>query len=322
MKDKKLNHSFVNLVKSKIKDDKKLVAVICEILNIHKESAYRRLRNEVVFTFSEIIDISSALSLSIDHIVGSKKLCYPYELYGTDPDGLIKSRSGKVKRYVDMVADIVQDEECEYVEVTASMPVAFIMNSDYLLKWHLFIWDYHRYYNAETSYKKFDEYTYEEKITEYSKITSANLKKFNTTYFIINRKFIEDLSEDIKTLIELKSIRREDVDKIKGELIRFFDYLEKIVITGCYPESGKKVSVYISDFRIQSGFAYIKSKNVNASILKLFSFNGAISLARESFEESLKWFKSYERLSTLISISCELERRKFFDKQRQIIDAL
>lgn len=322
MKDKHLNESFIKLVKEKIKDEKKVVTILSDILDVQKEAIYRRLRNEVVFTFSEIIDISCALSISLDDILGLEKFLYPYHLYGISSDGSKKNRAAKAKRYVDIIADIVGDGECEYAEVTASMPVVFILSSPYLLKWYLYIWDYHRYYDAESSYVKFHEFTYEPKMAEYSKITAANIKKFGNSYFIINRKFLEDLADDIKSLIHLKSISQEDIDNIKKELIQFLDYLERIVISGCYPETGKKVSVYISEFRIRSGFAYIKSAKLDASILKLFSFNGILSLFKDSYEETFKWFKSYERLSTPISVSCEFERTMFFEKQRQIIDAL
>lgn len=322
MKDKQLNELFISLVKEKIKDDKKLVSVLSDILNLQKEAIYRRLRNEVVFTFSEIVSICCSLSISLEQILDFEKLCYPYQLYGVNPDGLKKNRTANVKRYVDIVSNIVENDGCEYAEVTASIPVVFTMNSDYLLKWYLFIWDYHRYYNVDNSFKKFHEFTYEPKMTEFSKITSANLKKFTNTYYIINRKFLEDLTDDIKTLINLKSIREEDIDSLKKELTHFLDYLERIVISGCYPETGKKVSVYISDFRIRSGFAYIKSSTLDASILKLFSFNGVLSLNDESFKETVKWFKSYERLSTLISVSCEYGRSRFFEEQRRVIENL
>lgn len=322
MKDKQLNGLFINMVRDKIKDDKKVAGILSDILNIQKEAAYRRLRSEVAFTFSEIIDICCALSISLDHILGMEKLCYPYDLYSVNAEGLTKGRSDKVKKYVDIVENIAEKEECEYAEVTASIPVVFTLNSEWLLKWYFFIWDYHRYYNADSSYKKFHEFDYEPKMAEYSQITAVNMKKFSNTYLIINRKFLEDMADDIKMLIHLKSIKKEDLDNIKDELIRFLDYLERIVISGYYPETGKKVSVYISEFRIRSGFAYIKSVNLKVSILKLFSFNGALSLNKESFDETVKWFKSYERLSTLISVTCEFERTMFFEKQRQIVDSL
>lgn len=322
MKDKQRNELFIHLIRQKIKEEKKVVGVVSEILNIQKEAAYRRLRSEVAFTFSEIIDICCALSISLDHILGIEKLCLPYQLYGVNWEGSKRERTVKVRRYLDIVANIAKSQESEYAEVTDSMPIVFILNSDYLLKWYLYIWDYHRYYNAEYSLKKFHEYDFEQKMTEYSKITATNLKKFNNTFLIINTKFLEDMSDDIKNNMHLKHIRREDVENIKKELILFLNYLEKIVISGCYPETGKKISVYISDYRIRSGFAYIKSTYLNASILKLFSFNGALSLTQESFGETVKWYKSYERLSNLISVSCEFERTTFFEKQRQIVDAL
>lgn len=322
MRDKQLNELFINLVKDKIKDDKKVVGTLSEILNIQKEAAYRRLRNEVAFTFSEIIDISYALSISLDHIIGLQKSYHPYNLLGVSNRGLSKDISDRLKRSLELMDIITEGDRCQHGEVTSMLPVVFFLSYNNIYKWYLHIWNYHCYHGSTEPLKKFHEFEYDPKNFEFSKILSARLKEITNSYFVINTFFLEDFVDDVKKLISLNSINKEDVDNIKQELVHFLNYFEKVVISGCYPETGKKVSVYISEFRIRSGFSYITSPNYDVSLFKLFTFDSIFSLSKTSLKDTISWFKSYERLSTLISVSGEFGRTIFFDMQRRIIDRL
>jgi len=318
MKDKQVNELFIGLIKNKIKDEKKIVSVLSNILDIQKDVVYRRLRHEVAFTFSEIAEIAYALSISPDHIISLKKQYHPYHMQGIGNS----DRLAKLRMYTDHVINITKEKDCEYVEVSASIPVALFFGYDYLLKWYLYIGDYRRYYKEKIPLKKFHEFKCDVKFVEHSKILATELKKFAHSIFIINNKFLESLIKDLKIFIEIKCINKEDAGRIKEELNQFIDYLEKTVTSGCYPETAKKVSVYVSNFKIHSGFSFIRSTNYTFSVLKLFSFNSVFSINKEVFEETLNWFESYERLSVLISVSCEMGRSIFFEEQRRIIDTL
>ncbi len=322
MKDKQINELFIRLIKDKVKDEKKVATVLSDILNIQKEAVYRRLRNEVTFTFAEIIDICYVLSISLDHIIGLDKQYYPFHLQGIAYKELTKDRISKQKKDVLNLNHIIVEDMCEYAEVTSSIPVIFFFSFEYLLKWYLYIWDYHRYYQPSKSIKKFHEFEYAPKILEISRLLVSRLKNITNSYIIFDRKFLEYFAANIKTITALGYISPEDVSKIKEELIRFLNYLEKVAISGIYPETGKNVSIYISDFKVHSEFAYIKSNDYHVSMVKLFSFNSIQSINEEPYIEIQNWFKSYERLATLISVSGENGRNVFFREQREIIEPL
>ncbi|MDD4516609.1 MAG: hypothetical protein PHT93_13720, partial [Massilibacteroides sp.] len=65
-----LNKQIVVLVKSNIKSEDNLVDVIMNALSLGKEAAYRRIRGEVPFTFSETVKLSRMFHISLDSIAG------------------------------------------------------------------------------------------------------------------------------------------------------------------------------------------------------------------------------------------------------------
>lgn len=321
MRDKQLNELFINLLRDKMHDDKKIAAILSEILAIQKEAIYRRLRNEVVFTFSEITQISYSLSISLDHIIGMDKDYYPYILRSVNNKEFRKDIHVVLNRYSDWAKSIIKEEENEISIVTLTIPIVFFFNYEYLLKWFLYNWDYRRYYQAGLL-KKFEDFEFDPNILKLSKEVAALFKKIGHSCFILDKGFLKDFISDIKTLRVLKCVNEQDIEKMKNELLLFLDYLETIAISGYYPETGNKVSINISEIKPRSGFGYVRAGNYNVSFVQLFTFDAIISFSKKSFDDIYNWFKSYERTSTHISVSSEINRTTFFEEQRQILSDL
>jgi len=322
MEDKKLNQLFIDRIRYKISDDKKLVRVLSDILNIPKDAVYRRLRNDAAFTFAEITDVAYTLNISVDHIIGLEKHYYPYHLQSASDKGINEDRIEKIKIYMEFLNNIPEDDNSEYAEVTTAIPSILLLDYDGLFRWYLDEWNYRRYYNGAIPIKEVQDFTYNSSLKELSKLMMSKIKGLAHCKYILNNDFLSDLTNEIKLHADMKSVDRKIIDNMKGELVCFLDYLEMVTISGCYPETGKKVSVYITDFNIHSGFGYLKSRDYNISILKLFALNTIYSNYKDAFEDTLNWFKSYEKLATPISVSNEIIRAAFFEEQRRIIDAL
>lgn len=321
MRDRQLNELFINLLRNKISDDKKIATILSEILDVQKESVYRRLRNEVVFTFSEITQISHSLSISLDHIVGMEDDYYPYILKSVNNKEIRKDIYSVLNEYSDWAKRLVKEEKNKFSIVTSTIPIAFSFSHEYLMKWVLYNWDYRRYYQTGPL-KRFDNIDFDPYIFDLSRDVATTFKGIAQSDFILDKTFLQDLISDIITFRIFKCIGEEDVKKIKNELILFLDYLETIAIEGCYLESGNKVSIYISEIKPRSGFGYARAENYNISFIKLFTFDSIISFSKKCFSDTCNWVKSYERASTLISVSSELNRTTFFEEQRRILDNL
>ena len=63
---KNLNSVLIAIVLDKIPTTIKPVSYLMELLNLSRESAYRRLRGEISFSFEETAKLSTALDFSVD----------------------------------------------------------------------------------------------------------------------------------------------------------------------------------------------------------------------------------------------------------------
>ena len=70
MKNTDTREIVINKILAQIPPSMKPVDYISDILDIGKESAYRRLRGEMSFTLDEVIKLSVELRVSLDEIVG------------------------------------------------------------------------------------------------------------------------------------------------------------------------------------------------------------------------------------------------------------
>ncbi|MCD7937003.1 MAG: hypothetical protein LUG98_09105, partial [Tannerellaceae bacterium] len=71
MKRELLHTHFVLLLQKREPDKSKLIELLMDILCIEKDSAYRRLRGEVPFSFAEAITIGERLGISLDGLMGA-----------------------------------------------------------------------------------------------------------------------------------------------------------------------------------------------------------------------------------------------------------
>ena len=71
------NKELIDAVMQCLPEGKKgnsLVNLIADVLDMGKESVYRRLRGEVLFTFQEVARLSQGLNISLDNLIGLKNI--------------------------------------------------------------------------------------------------------------------------------------------------------------------------------------------------------------------------------------------------------
>ncbi|GHU74688.1 hypothetical protein FACS189413_19420 [Bacteroidia bacterium] len=67
---KNLNANIIDEINKRLPDKEKTVHYLMDTLCIAKESAYRRLKSQIPFTFEEVVTIAQNLDFSIDKILG------------------------------------------------------------------------------------------------------------------------------------------------------------------------------------------------------------------------------------------------------------
>jgi hypothetical protein len=130
------------------------------------------------------------------------------------------------------------------------------------------------------------------------------------------------LVNDIRYFTSIYLITEEDKELLKSELFAFLDYMSVVSSKGCFPETGNRVNLYISQINLDTNYSYFYSKDIRVSRVRTFIKHEMSSTDVEMTESFKKWLNLKRRSSIQISGVDELKRIEFFMKQRQLIDSL
>jgi hypothetical protein len=298
-----------------------MVDTLADILHIEKGAVYRRLRQEVPFTFNEIAAIAKQLGISLDGIVGIEtERTIP--LHSRLPD-FVTPQDEDYKLfnfYIKFLQTINRPaDNAETVSITNILPLDLFHSFHHLFSFYLFIWNFH--YNND-KVKPYKQISTSPKMEHFLSNLSIEAKKLKSSSFVFDNRVFRLIIKDINYFYAIRLIDKEDILKIKEDLFSMLDYLEEIAITGRFKETGNAVNLYISDVDITTNYTYIESQDIYLSIIKIFFISTITSRDKNIFEKMKEWVKSLIKISTLITLTNERHRVLYFEKQRKIINEL
>jgi len=297
-----------------------MVNTLADLLRIDKGAVYRRLRQEVPFTFSEIAFIAKYLRISLDSMIGiDMQRTIPFQSRLPNFISPQEEDYGILNFYVKLLQSINQVENSEVASIVNILPHELFGGFQYLFQFYLFIWNFH--YNND-KVKPFNQITTSPGIDRFLKNFTMEMKKFKKTYFVFDSRVFRLFVNDIKYFHTIRLVEKEDIIKIKEDLFSMLDYLEKIAITGQFPETGNSISLYISDVEITTNYTYFESMNTHFSMVKIFFLSSVASMDEDIFDKMKKWIHSLIKISTLITLTNEKQRVLYFEQQRKIISEL
>jgi hypothetical protein len=297
-----------------------LVNTLSDILRIEKGAVYRRLRQDVPFTFNEIALISKHLRISLDNLIGldsQEFVSFQSQL----PDFISPQEADYsiLEMYIKFLLSMSESENSESVSAINLLPHDLFGDFQYLFLFYLFIWNF--LYNKDNM-KPFNQISASPEMFRYLKEYSIGMKNFKKTSYIFDNRIFQLIVDEVYYFYNIRLIEKEDVLKIKEDLFSILDYIEKMAITGQFKETGNSVSLFISDIDISTNYTYLESNNIYFSIVKMFLLSSVTSMDKNIFDKMKKWLHSLIKISTLITLTNEKQRVLYFEKQRKIVSEL
>ena len=304
-----LNIGLIEAAKEKMPTGTNLANTLMDILYIGKEAIYRRLRGEVPFTLAEAAVISRKMGISLDKMIGvSFSNNAVFDLNVVHHTNTFETYHDILTKYVDAFDNIREDPTTEMATSSNILPQALYLKHDVLSKFRLFKW---MYQNENIKCKHFDELEIPHKIYNIQKDFVNMTQQMKTTDYIWDNTVFEHVVRDIQFFSEIHLVSEEDKELIKDDLLLLTDELEELAGKGKY-ETGNDVRIY----------SYVATSNSHISMIRIYSIN-AITTQDDGMFRSLKeWVQSLKKFSTQISESGEMQRIRFFNEQREIINTL
>ncbi len=300
----------------------RLVDELADRLNISIDAAYRRLRGEKIMDISECSQLCSWFGVSLDAIMGLPAR-HPSDYTYTpllDVQG-----SGDYLLYMQSIASrlerLAEAPGAEIVLSAVDVPFFRFMPYRELTLFKLFAWttgvygdpgsfeEFVRTMTAGTG-ALFDIY---DRIADaYRRIPSREIWTENTvdTFLkLVRYNFELGLFADPSTALSLC--------RQFGELL---DTLQSQADTGSKGEAD--LGLFLSEVDLENNFILLHNDSETGCILKLFTINSLYITNGQFCSETLHWLDQLSRRSTLISVTSERERHRFFAGCRQKIRLL
>ncbi|MDR3338809.1 MAG: hypothetical protein LBT25_01725 [Candidatus Symbiothrix sp.] len=317
MTEKQIELIMAN-ISEKISDNIKPVEYLMTVLNIGKESAYRRMRGEIPFTFDEISELSLKLGFSVDEIIGKnmeERVFFDLQ---------VNSSSRADESFLSML-----EEYYKYMEIITSSPNVEVMASlnrislvmfiefDSLFKLYYYNW-IHQTSNVSLNHL-FSDTVVPYNIMELRKKFIVQKKNLNNLNLIIDREIFLTTVREIQYYYNRKLITEEDVLVLKEELISLLKKIEIMMQRGTN-DYGSTCNYYLSLLDVETNTNCSTSDNNIASLYWLYPVNVIAIYNQEICYMQKKWTESLKKFSVLITLSNEILQAEFIAKQKEFIE--
>lgn len=311
-----LNDLFISILKNRIPIENNLSNELANILPLGKEAIYRRLRNEVPFTFEEITTISLKYGISIDNVIGLKDgNAAVFKLTTLDADNFIDDYCENIQGYVNDLRSIQEGASVKASFAFNTLSYFFYLSYPYLSKFKLYRWLYQ--VKSTQFYMPFSDIIMPQRVLDVQDQFVKELHQIDNTTIIIDREIITSIIKDINYFYQLGLIKDSELKSMKTELLLLINELESMAISGVN-RCGKKILLYLANIHLEASYSYFQDAESKKSYsnLRVYVINSLESKSKTMSEMQKYWIDTLKRFSTLITQSGEIERCAFLRTQR------
>lgn len=296
-----------------------VVSILSDILCLGREAIYRRLRGEVKFSLEEVSLIALKLDISIDSLLGvrsKEKSVIELNFLETD-NNFVKKYHDKIKEYIHLF-NTMNDKYGDISILSAydKLPYTLYLHHKNLAKFRLYKWAYQM--NAIKGIH-FKDFILPKEIEQSQVEFISCLRKVQEYSIILSPNIFASFAKDIRYFKTLNLIDDKDLSTLKEELNAILDEGEAFSITGKFG-STSSMKLYISDLDFSYSNMLFKFGRSHFTYINVFDLGGIESQNETLCKYQANWINSLKRYSKLISGSNEIERHKFFEQQRQIVN--
>jgi hypothetical protein len=301
---------FLEQVKSRLPDNLSFPDELAEVLNISRDSAYRRIRGETILSLEEVRIICNHYRLSLDMLLAptNDSISFNHRAINsstfTFADWIVS-----VLKNLEM---IVQFPQRELTYCAKDLPMFHYFLFPELAAFKMYFWMkvYHRYAKYETAKFNTKEIPAEymatgERISQlYSALPSTE---------IWSDEVANITTRQIEYSLESGFITKSQSDSLFECWAALFDQLKKFAGNGTKNGKGNNFFLYKNDILIADTTLLFKMGDKRVTYLTYNTMN-ILTTSEESFcNIAEEYLKNLINKSVLISATGERERNKFFN---------
>ena len=316
----KIQDVLIAKIRESVSEDTNLTNYLSDILNIGRESVYRRLRGEINFTFEEVAILSDNLGFSIDNMLGVKK----------GSNALFNIHMLQKIDYIDIYVNKMLDYGKLFRETSAQMttkarisantlPYFFHISYEALSKLRIYKWLYQN--QKIKPGDKYADFLLPKKVLDAHHTFHQDIQTVPHITMIMDNNVFWSVTKDIEYFLKRNLLSDDDLLVLKQEMHRMVDILEKMA-TEEICRNGVEVEMYISAVDLEASYLHYEYGENQFSQVRIYSISAIDSFDPGVCRIQKQWMESQKRYSVLISGSGEMQRFEYMNKQREYIDSI
>ncbi|NDV95417.1 hypothetical protein D0T84_10890 [Dysgonomonas sp. 521] len=297
------------------------VDFLYDVLDISKESIYRRIKGEISFTLEDLIKISSRLFISMDEIVYTSLNNAPGQqpiVFQSQSDKLFNPQQTFLDFLSTYIHNLDKTSKAKKLEVMVAANRLMILTAvhyDHLFKFYYYRW-IHQTQLKPLDFSLSDTVLSDSLLTQQKKLKAY--KRSGTHTYILDIYFLKNTIREILYYYNRQLISDSEILLLQNDLYKFIDVMEYLIKQGDQIE-GYTSYIYLSNTQIDSSGLYSKYDDKEAISLWISYGLNIGSTNVRMCKTYLSWFNSLKKYSTLISGCNEMLQIKFINQQRDYI---
>ncbi|MDR1756144.1 MAG: hypothetical protein LBR65_04185 [Culturomica sp.] len=317
-----IQNLFFEMAKSKLPPGHHLADIVCDILGITFNSAYRRIRGETELTVTEFITLCRHFNISVDSIINHK------------PDGVLfkyapldlrdmNNYYAHMDRLSDLFKTISQSAEKEVCFMVQDIPGVHFLPFLNLRLFKIYTW----FRSVNQSRITYEEFVSQVDIPRLSAVFEKieNIYRQTPSTEIWTKDTVKPLLRQLEYYANLHCFeRKETFSHLCRQFLELVENVEKYTLQEKKEYNGKTVAfrMYLSSVDIMNDFMITKGDGKNVTAIRLYAVNGVFTSNEYFCTEVETWMQDTIRKSLLLSGSSEMECFRFFQEMKDKITEL
>jgi hypothetical protein len=321
---KKSNNTLIQKIVANIPNHIKPVDYMIEQLKISRESAYRRLRGQIPFTFCELSQLSTELGFSVDEVImnNNKEGRAFFNVHvkrALSPDEGFFSMLLDYQKYLDPVL-VKNTNSRELFASINRLGLHLLIEFDSLFK--LFYYKWLRLTNCSSVNIPFSEVNVPDEALDIRDQIRSAMSNLDSINYIIDKNIFRPLIQEIQYHRSRKLISKEEIKVLKKDMLRLLANMEDIMSKGIDESNKIKYTYYLSLMGVEANTSCVVCGKNTSTLYWLFSLNATIIKNHEIAYLYKLWFNSIKKQSVLITQSNEIQQIEFINAQRDSIEKI
>lgn len=313
-----MNETLVRQICAKVTQNIKPVQYLMEKLGVSKESAYRRMRGDIPFTFEELSILATNLDFSLDEIINHNRENRIFiDLQGNCFSESEESFLAMYKEYLKYAQQVSNDRNSETIASMNRLSLFFLTKYESLFKLYFYKWMHQT--NPMSINNSFSETVIPTRVQTLKREYIETINNLSNIEFIIDRNIFLAIVREIQYYYSRKLLSDSDIVVLKKELLELINEMGKLMQNG-KSDSDVNYKFYLSLLDIETNSTWSSFDNSSGSIFWLYSVNSVYLYDTKVTQMHRKWFDSLKKYSVLITQSNELAQVNFIDKQREEVE--